>query len=214
MKKLLDSKERTIEIIKRLKKGYPDAKIALEFSSPMENLVATILSAQCTDQTVNKVTMPLFKKYRTVKAYANADIKEFEKDIHSTGFYHNKAKNIINAAKMVLEKFGGKIPDNMQDLISLPGVARKTANVVLGNSFGKTEGIVVDTHVIRLSQRLGFSKNKDAVKIEQDLIDIVPKTEWLLFSNLIINHGRKICSARKPDCEKCILDNICPKIGI
>ena len=210
----MELKERMLEIIKRLSKEYPHAKIALEFNNPIEILVATILSAQCTDERVNIVTKSLFKKYKTVKDYANADIKKFEQEIRSTGFYHNKAKNIINAAKIIMEKFNGKMPDKMDSLMSLPGVARKTANIVLGNAFGKVEGIAVDTHVRRLSQRLGLSKNDDPAKIEQDLMNIVPKDEWFRVSYLLIDHGRKICDARKPLCDKCILKNICPKIGV
>ncbi|MFN3966713.1 MAG: endonuclease III [Endomicrobiia bacterium] len=197
------------EIIKRLKKEYPKAKIALEFSNPLEILVATILSAQCTDERVNKVTASLFKKYKTVKDYANADLKKFEQEIKSTGFYHNKARNIISAAKIILEKFNGKVPDNMNDLLSLPGVARKTANIVLSNAYGIVEGIAVDTHVRRLSQRLGLTKNDDPVKIEQDLMKIIPKSDWFIISYLLIEHGRKICDARKPKCNECIISDLC-----
>lgn len=199
------------KIIQLLQKEYPEAKTALEFSNPLEILVATILSAQCTDERVNKVTSPLFKKYKTVDDYANADIKKFEQEIKSTGFYKMKAKNIINAAKMIKEKFSGKIPDNMEDLLKLPGVARKTANVVLNNAYGKVEGIVVDTHVRRLSYRIGLTKNTDPPKIEQDLMKIVPKDKWLVFPYLLINHGRKICTARKPLCEKCVIKKYCAK---
>jgi len=205
--------KRVIEIIRRLSKEYPHAKIALEFDNPVEILVATILSAQCTDERVNKVTDSLFKKYKTVKDYASADIKKFEQEIRSAGFYHNKAKNIINAAKIIREKFNGEVPGTMGELMSLPGVARKTANIVLGNAFGKVEGIAVDTHVMRLSQRMGLSKNNDPVKIEQDLMEIVPKDEWFRISYILIDHGRKICDARKPLCDKCLLKDICPKIG-
>ncbi|OIN96931.1 endonuclease III [Candidatus Desantisbacteria bacterium CG1_02_38_46] len=210
----MELKKRTLEIIKRLKKEYPHARIALEFDNPIEILVATILSAQCTDERVNKVTESLFKKYKTVKDYANADVKKFEQEIRSTGFYHNKAKNIINTAKIIMEKFGGKVPDKMEDLMSLSGVARKTANIVLGNAFGKIEGMPVDTHVRRLSQRLGLSKNDDPEKIEQDLMEIVPRDEWFGVSYILIDHGRKICDAKKPRCNGCILKDICPKIGV
>jgi len=200
------------QIIKILKKEYPKAKIALEFSNPLEILVATILSAQCTDERVNKVTKSLFKKYKTVQDYANADLKKFEQEIKSTGFYHNKAKNIISSAKMIIEKFNGKVPDKMEDLLTLPGVARKTANIVLGNAYGIVEGIAVDTHVRRLSQRLGFTKNDDPLKIEQDLMKIIPKSNWFIISYLLIEHGRKICDARKPKCSVCVISDLCPKI--
>lgn len=199
------------KIIQLLQKEYPNAKIALKFSNPLEILVATILSAQCTDERVNKVTAELFKKYKTVDDYANADIKKFEQEIKSTGFYKMKAKNIINAAKMIKEKFGGKVPDNMEDLLKLPGVARKTANVVLSNAYGKVEGIVVDTHVRRLSYRIGLTKNTDPNKIEQDLMKIVPKDKWFIFPYLLIDHGRKVCTARKPLCDKCIIEKYCSK---
>lgn len=200
------------KIIQLLQKEYPNAKIALKFSNPLEILVATILSAQCTDERVNKVTAELFKKYKTVDDYANADIKKFEQEIKSTGFYKMKAKNIINAAKMIKEKFAGKVPDNMEDLLKLPGVARKTANVVLGNAYGKVEGIVVDTHVRRLSFRIGLTKNTDPNKIEQDLMKIVPKDKWFIFPYLLIDHGRKVCTARKPLCDKCVIEKYCEKV--
>ncbi|MBI4331216.1 MAG: endonuclease III [Chloroflexi bacterium] len=198
------------EIRKRLKEHYPKAKIALNFSGPMQLLVATILSAQCTDVMVNKVTTSLFNKYPDAKSYSAASLEEFEQDIKSTGFFHNKAKNIINAAKMVVEKFGGKVPSTMEDLVTLPGVARKTANIVLYNGFGKVEGIAVDTHVRRVSQRLGLTSNEDPEKIEQDLMKQLPKTEWGIFSYLLIDHGRAICTARKPNCAGCFLNDICP----
>ncbi len=199
------------KIIQLLQKEYSDAKIALKFSTPLEILVATILSAQCTDERVNKVTSELFKKYKTVDDYANADVKKFQQEIKSTGFYKMKAKNIINAAKIIKTKFAGKVPDNMEDLLTLPGVARKTANVVLSNAYGKVEGIVVDTHVRRLSYRIGLTKNADPEKIEQDLMKIVPKDKWFIFPYLLIEHGRKICSARKPLCEKCVIEKYCKK---
>lgn len=197
------------ELLKRLKKSYPAAKIALDFSNLPEILVATILSAQCTDKRVNQVTPVLFKKYRTLKDYANADIKEFEQEIRSTGFYHNKAKNIVQSAKVILKKYNGKVPDTMEGLLTLPGVARKTANIVLSNGYGIVEGIAVDTHVRRLSQRIGLSKNDDPVKIEQDLMKITPKKDWFGISNLLIEHGRKICDAKKPDCPRCMLTDMC-----
>ncbi len=197
------------KILKLLRKEYTHAKIALHFSNPLEILVSTILSAQCTDKRVNIVTKTLFKKYRNVQDYAKADRKTFENEIRSTGFYRNKAKNIINAARKIIKDFGGTVPDTMDKLMQLPGVARKTANIVLFNGFGKVEGIAVDTHVGRLSQRLGFSKNKDPVKIEQDLMKLLPRKEWGNFNYLLIEHGRKICDARKPRCLECILRKFC-----
>jgi len=203
-------KEKTLKIIQILKKEYPRPKIALEFSNPLEILVATILSAQCTDKRVNIVTEPLFKKYKTVKDYAHADLKTFESQIRSTGFYKNKAKNIINAAKKIIGDFDGRVPSTMQELMTLPGVARKTANIVLYSGFGKIEGIAVDTHVRRLSQRLGLSKSDDPVKIEQDLMELVPKKDWGELSFLLIDHGRRVCDAKKPLCNQCVLEKICP----
>jgi len=198
------------KILNFLTKEYPDVKIALNYSNPLEILVSTILSAQCTDVRVNLVTKTLFKKYRIVEDYAQADIKTFEQDIRSTGFYHNKAKNIIAAAQKIIKEFNGKIPDTMEGLIQLPGVARKTANIVLFNGFGKIEGIAVDTHVRRLSRRLGLSKNDDPVKIEQDLMKLLDRIEWGRFSHLLIAHGRKICDAKKPKCLECVLQKLCP----
>jgi endonuclease-3 len=198
------------EIIRSLKKEYPDAKIALKFKNTWQLLVAVILSAQCTDVRVNKVTPGLFKKYKDISAFAKANAKEFEKDIHSAGFYKNKTKGIIGSAKKILSEFKGKVPDTMDALTSLPGVGRKTANVMLSSGFGKTEGIVVDTHVIRLSGRMGFTKNKEPEKIERDLMKIVPKNNWAVFSHLLILHGRKICNARKPLCAECGVSKLCP----
>jgi endonuclease-3 len=201
---------RTKKVIKILKKTYPKAKIALEFKNPLELLVATILSAQCTDKRVNMVTKDLFKKYKTAKDYAKANTKKFESEIRSTGFYKNKARNIINSAKKIVKDFKGKVPNTMENLLSLPGVARKTATVVLFNAFHKIEGITVDTHVIRLSQRLGLSNNSNPVKIELDLMGIVPKPMWGKISDLLVEHGRQICIAKKPDCPKCPLKSLCP----
>jgi len=198
------------KILILLKKEHPKVKIALNFTNPLEILVSTILSAQCTDARVNLVTKTLFKKYRTVEDYTRANIKTFEQEIRSTGFYHNKAKNIINSAKKILKDFNGKVPDSMEKLMQLPGVARKTANIVLFNGFGKVEGIAVDTHVRRLSQRLGLSKNDDPNKIEQGLMKLLDKKEWGNFSYFLIEHGRKICIAKKPKCLECILQNLCP----
>lgn len=198
------------EIIKILKKEYPDAKIALRFKNTWQLLVATILSAQCTDVRVNKVTPVLFKKYKTVSDFAKASLKEFEKDIHSTGFYKNKAKGIIGSAKKILDEFNSKVPDTIEELTSLPGIGRKTANVILSSGFGIVVGIVIDTHVIRLSGRLGLTENKDPEKIEKDLMKIVPQEGWRVFSHLLILHGRKICVARRPLCAECRINKLCP----
>ncbi len=198
------------KILPLLKKEYPKAKIALNFSNPLEILVATVLSAQCTDERVNMVTKSLFKKYRKVQDYAKANLKTFEQEIRSTGFYRNKAKNIISATQKIVKDFNSKLPDSMDKLLQLPGVARKTANIVLFNGFGKVEGIAVDTHVRRLSQRLGLTKNKDPEKIEQDLMKLLNRKEWGKFSYLLIDHGRKICDAKKPKCLECILQKLCP----
>lgn len=202
------------QIIKLLKKEYPEAKIALNFKNPLELLVATILSAQCTDSRVNMVTEKLFKKYRSAKDYASANITEFENEIKSTGFYKNKARNIIKACQIIEQKFGGRVPDKMDDLISLPGVARKTANIVQSNAYGIVEGIAVDTHVRRLSERLGFTTQKDPEKIEQDLMNLVPRRDWFNISYLLIEHGRKICQARKPLCPKCVVRHLCPSVVV
>lgn len=198
------------EIIARLKKEYPDARTELNWSDPLQLLVATILSAQCTDVRVNKVTESLFQKYRSAKDYAEANLEELEEDIKTTGFYHSKAKSLQGMARVLLREFGGEVPRTMEELISLPGVGRKTANVVLGNAFGIDEGIVVDTHVKRLSRRLGLTDQEDPVKIERQLMQTVPREEWTLFAHLLIFHGRRICKARKPDCPNCFLSDICP----
>ena len=197
------------KIIKILDKEYGDVDIALEFSNVFELMVATILSAQCTDKRVNIVTKTLFKKYKTIKDYANADLKEFEQDIRSTGFYRNKAKNIIATANIVLDKFGGKVPKTMEELITLKGVARKTANIVLGSGYGINVGIAVDTHVIRLTNLIGLSKNSDPVKIEQDLMKIVPKKYWRNISFTIQTLGRRVCIARRPKCDLCPIKQLC-----
>lgn len=206
----MDKKAFVKEILKRLKKIHPDAKIALHYKTPLELLVSTILSAQCTDTRVNIVTKELFKKYRTPKDYASANLKEFEEEIRSTGFYHNKAKNILAAVNKIVKDYNGAVPDSMEKLITLPGVARKTANVVLNGAFGKSEGIVVDTHVFRLTQRLGISKEKQPEKIESELMKIVPQDQWTAYGYLLIFHGRRICAAKKPNCAGCILNDICP----
>jgi len=201
--------ERFKQIWPILTKTYPEAKTALRFKNPLELLIATILSAQCTDVRVNMVTKDLFKKYKSTVDWAKADIKQIESDIKSTGFYHNKAINIKNASATIQNQYGGKVPDKMEELVKLPGVGRKTANVVLGNAFGKP-AIACDTHVIRLSRRLGLSENSDPVKLEFDLAEIVPKANWTIFSHTLILHGRNICKARKPDCYNCPISKYCP----
>jgi len=198
------------EILALLKKEYPEVKIALHYSNPLELLVSTILSAQCTDKQVNGVTKKLFVKYRTPQDFINISPEELEKDIYSTGFYRNKAKNIIGACKIIASEYNSKVPDTMEELLKLPGVARKTANIVLSGAFGKIEGMAVDTHVKRLSGRLGLTAHTDPEKIEKDLLKIIPKKDWDIFSLLLINHGRKVCAARKPLCGECILNKLCP----
>lgn len=207
-------KARVDAILPILKKTYPDARCSLDHRSPLELLVATILSAQCTDERVNIVTKTLFKKYRSAAAYAAADPAELEKDIQSTGFFRMKSKSLRAMAAALIEKHGGQVPQTMEELTQLAGVGRKTANVVLGNAFGKNEGVVVDTHVTRVSQRLALTKFNDAVKIEQDLIPIVPREDWTLWSHLLIFHGRQICQARKPRCEKCPIAAHCPSAAV
>lgn len=202
--------DRAGKIFKILKKQYPDAKTALDHGSPFELLIATILSAQCTDERVNIVTKDLFRKYRGPADYANASLSELEEDIRSTGFFRQKAKNIQNACRMIQDEFNGKLPENLADMIKLPGVARKTANIVLGSGLGIITGIAVDTHVKRLSERLGFSTNTDPDKIEQDLMRLFPEKNWILISQLLILHGRSICKARKPDCATCPVSDLCP----
>ena len=204
-----EAASRVRKIFPILRKTYPQAKTALKFVNPLELLMATILSAQCTDVRVNMVTKDLFKKYTSAKDWVKADVKQIESDIKSTGFYHNKAANIKGACTKITEKFNGKVPNTMEELLTLPGVGRKTANVILGNAFG-IPGVVCDTHVIRLSRRLGLSDKKDAVKLEFDLDEIVPMKNRLLFSDLLIFHGRNICKARKPDCGNCPIEKFCP----
>jgi endonuclease-3 len=199
-----------LKIIGLLEKEHPDAKIALHYTNPLELLMATILSAQCTDKRVNIVTKTLFEKYKTAQDYANADAKELEKDIKSTGFYRNKARNIIKCCQMLVEKFNSQIPRTMEEMLQLPGVARKTANIVLSNAFGVVEGIAVDTHVRRLAKRLGLTENEDPNKIEEDLMKLVPKPYWMKITDLLIFHGRRICIAKKPKCGICVLNKICP----
>jgi endonuclease-3 len=198
------------EVTARLKAEYPDARTELDWSNPLELLVATILSAQTTDVQVNRVTEDLFAKYRSAEDYADAAPEALAEDIRPTGFYRNKARSLQGMARVLVEEHGGEVPSTMTELVALPGVGRKTANVVLGNAFGANEGIVVDTHVRRVSGRLGLTRNQDPVKIEQDLMGSVPEEDWTIFSHLLILHGRRTCKARKPDCPNCVLNDICP----
>jgi len=202
------------QILTGLKKAYPDAGCSLAFRSPLELLVATILSAQCTDVQVNKVTLKLFRQFRSAKDYVAVPLEQLEEAIRTTGFFHNKAKNIQNACRIIIDQFGGQVPDTMDALTSLPGVGRKTANVVLSNGFGRHEGFVVDTHVFRLAHRLGLVKGNTPEKAEQELMQQFQQTDWTYLSHAFISHGRKVCSARKPRCADCPLEKNCPKIGI
>jgi len=207
----MESAEKRIDkIVRFLKEAYPQSRTALDFESPLQILVATILSAQCTDERVNKVTPSLFRKYRTAADFARADEIELQEEIRSTGFFRNKAKNIIKASQKIVCEFGGRVPDNMEELITLSGVARKTANIVLSSGYGKSEGIAVDTHVKRLSGRLGLSVHQDPDKIERDLMALVPREDWLDFNYMMVNHGRRVCQARKPNCLECGLRSLCP----
>ena len=203
-------RKRALEILRRLSKKFPDAKIALKYSNPIQLTVAVILSAQCTDKKVNEVTAVLFKKYKTAKDFAKANLAVFEREIRPTGFYRAKARNIIAAAKLLESKFGGKLPKTMEEMTTLPGVARKSANVILGNAYGVVDGIAVDTHVMRISQRLGLTKFSDPVKIERDLMELFPRARWFDLTYKIIEHGRNICDAKKPRCSMCPLNDICP----
>lgn len=203
-------KARARKIIRRLEKAYPDATCALHHANPLELLVATILSAQCTDARVNMVTPHLFAKYRTAHDYAAANPKVFEQEIQSTGFFRNKTKSIIGMAQAAVERHDGQVPDTMEQLTQLPGVGRKTANVILGTAFGKNEGVVVDTHVHRISTLLGLTKEKTPEKIEQDLMQLVPREQWTWFGHTLIHHGRKVCIARRPKCEECVVNDLCP----
>jgi endonuclease-3 len=205
-----EEKERTRKIIARLKTAYPDAKCSLNHSNPLELLIATILSAQCTDERVNIVTADLFRKYRSCADYLQVPASELQNDVRTTGFFRNKTKSIQGACKVLDEQYACRVPETMEQLLKLPGVARKTANVVLGNAFGIASGVVVDTHVSRLSQRLGLTTKKSPEKIERDLVDLVPKKDWIDFPHLLIYHGRQICKARKPQCEKCVIEKYCP----
>lgn len=206
----LEPKERASKIIELLEREHEDAKIALHYANPLQLLIATILSAQATDEQINKITPALFKKYRTAEDFANADRLELEQLIRSSGFYHNKAKNIQNCCKNLVEKYDGKVPKTMDELLELPGVARKTANIVLQNAYGIIEGIAVDTHVRRLAQRLGLTLYDDPNKIEQDLMRLIPKNQWSRITDLLIFHGRRVCIAKKPTCSACSLNKICP----
>jgi endonuclease-3 len=209
-----EKKKRARQIIRLLKREYPGARCSLNHSNPLELLVATILSAQCTDERVNLVTAELFRKYRTAEDYAAAPVAELERDIHSTGFFRNKAKAIQGACRLLVERHGGRVPDSMEELLELPGVARKTANVVLGNAYRIASGVVVDTHVTRLSERLGFSAEKTAEKIEKDLAGLVSKGDWIIFPHLLIAHGREVCKARTPLCGECVVARLCPSAMI
>jgi endonuclease-3 len=209
-----EAKQQAARVVRGLRRAYPDAACALRFSSPLELLVATILSAQCTDVRVNEVTKSLFRKYRSAADYARAPLSELESEIKSTGFFRNKARNIQACCQVLAEKYGGEVPQDMEALVQLPGIGRKTASVVLGTAFGVASGVVVDTHVIRLSRRLGLTTQKDPEKIERDLMEQIPRKEWINFSHRMIHHGRQICIARKPKCDACPLGEFCPRIGV
>ncbi len=211
---LKDKISRAKKIVKALKTAYPGAKCSLNFKNIHQLMVATILSAQCTDERVNIVTKDLFKKYRSLKDFAGVDIRELEIDIHSTGFYKNKAKSIKTSSQQLLEHYNGNIPRTLDELVTLAGVGRKTGSVVLGAGYGLTEGVVVDTHVIRISNLLKLTNHKDALKIEKELMKILPKKDWIIFTHLIIDHGRAVCIARRPDCANCTLKNLCPSAKI
>lgn len=207
-------KKRAAEVHERLAVQYPDARVELDFRNPFELLIATILAAQSTDVRVNIVTKSLFRKYPDAFAFAGADVVEMETAVKQTGFFRNKARAVINCSKALVERHGGEVPRTMEELVALPGVGRKTANVVLGNAMGIEAGIIVDTHVTRLSGRLGYTKHADPVDIEQDLMKIVPRAEWTKFANYLILHGRRVCIARKPDCPNCVLNDICPSADL
>ncbi|MDA7979868.1 MAG: endonuclease III [Pirellulales bacterium] len=207
-------KRRAAKLFKALASEYPDVDCALHYESPVQLLVATILSAQCTDEQVNKVTPALFEKFPDAESLAKARISSLEKAVKSTGFFRNKAKNIKACCTKLVEDFGGQVPEKMEDLVGLPGVGRKTANVVLGTAFRIASGVVVDTHVKRLSNRMGLSAQSDPVRIERDLMEKLPKQEWIDFSHRMIRHGRRVCNARKPKCEECVVEKWCPRIGV
>lgn len=211
-----EAKRHAAKIVKRLKAEYPEADCALTHRSPLELVIATILSAQCTDARVNIVTRELFEKYRSAADFAKAPIEDLETAVQSTGFFRNKARNIKACCQQLLDEHHGEVPQDMEAMVKLPGVGRKTANVVLGTAFGLPTGVVVDTHVGRLSKRMGLTKadDKDAIRIERDLIELLPKSEWIGFSHRMIHHGRKVCAARKPLCDACVLNDICPRVGV
>lgn len=209
-----EQKRFAAKVLRRLAKAYPEAKCSLDFESPLELLVATILSAQCTDQRVNLVTKDLFAKYKEAADYARTELSEIEEDIRSTGFFRNKAKNIQQCCRRLLDEYDGQVPQDIDHLVTLPGIGRKTANVVLGTGFGVASGVVVDTHVGRISRRLGLTEQKNAEKAEEDLMAAFPRKEWISLSHRMIHHGRAICMARKPKCEECSLSDICPRVGV
>jgi endonuclease-3 len=209
-----EAKRYAAKVVRRLNRAYPDAECALQFDSPLELLIATILSAQCTDSRVNLVTRDLFRKYRSASDYAKARSSRLEKDIQSTGFYRNKAKAIRAVCRTLAEEHEGRVPEDMDVLVELPGIGRKTANVVLGTAYGIASGVVVDTHVLRISRRLGLTSEKAPEKIESDLMALIPKREWIDFGHRMIHHGRNVCSARKPKCDQCPMESICPRIGV
>jgi endonuclease-3 len=206
----LEPKARAQKVMELLEKEHTDAEIELHYKKPLELLVATILSAQATDEQINALTPKLFQKYKNAKDYANAELAELEQDIRSSGFYHNKARNLKNTGKMLVEKYNSQVPKTMEELVKLPGVARKTANIVLFNAYGVIAGVAVDTHVSRLSQRLGLTENTNQDKIEKDIMNVVPKDKWMRITDLLIFHGRRVCNARKPRCNACVLNKICP----
>jgi endonuclease III len=205
-----DRHSHAFEVFARLRKAHPDAHCELDHETPLQLLMATILSAQCTDKRVNMVTPLLFRTYPTAQSLADADQAELEEIIRSTGFFRNKAKSLIALGKALIERYGGEVPSSMEELVELPGVGRKTANVILGNAFNRNEGVVVDTHVGRLSLRLGLSRQKDPVKVEQDLMPLFPREEWAMLAHVLIFHGRRVCDARTPKCDVCSLNEICP----
>ncbi len=205
--------EKAVKVLDILKKEYPDARVTLNYDNPLQLLIATILAAQCTDERVNVVTLDLFPKYRKAEDFARADLPKLEQEIRPTGFYHNKAKNIIACCRILVEKFNGRVPENLDDLVSLPGVGRKTANIILGNAYGG-QAIAVDTHVKRVTHRLGWAQSDDPDKIESELMDVVPRERWTQSCHQLVFHGRKICVAKKPRCPVCPVNRLCPKIGV
>ena len=214
MESHFEKKKRMRKILAALKKSYPNAKCSLDYKNPLQLLVATILSAQCTDARVNRTTPALFARYQTAREFADASLPDLEKYVRATGFYRNKAKNIKGACRMIVERHGGKVPKTMEEMLELPGVARKTANIVLGNAYGVVEGVPVDTHAIRLSRLWGFTKQSDQKKIEIDLMGVVPQEDWLKISDLFVHHGRAVCIARRPRCSECPVSKLCQKVGL